>query len=323
MRALVVGGAGYIGSVLCRHLLDAGDQVTVYDRFVYGDGSLDRRAGVIRGDVRDMPQLHAAIKRCDIVYYLAELVGDPICGKFPSEAFETNELASICAVRMARHRGVPRFVYASSCSVYGASADPDALLDEASPLAPQSSYARYKIQVEREILANPSGFRIVRLGTVFGLSQRMRFDLVVNRLTAHAVTDRKLRVFGGWQWRPHTHVSDVAAALRFVGLLGASHDGGVFNVVGDNLTISGLARLIAGEIGDVDVAEEGDGGDKRNYRVSGALLSAAGFTTSTSLQRGVREIRDAIKLGQLRHYSDACYHNVDWYRGDGHSGGRT
>lgn len=323
MHALVIGGAGYIGSVLCRHLLDAGDRVTVYDRFIYGDGAVDRRSSVIRGDVRDLPQMHAAIKRCDVVYYLAELVGDPICGAFPSEAFETNELAPICAIRMARHRGVPRFVYASSCSVYGVAHDPDALLDETSALRPQSSYAEYKIRVEREILASPFGFRVVRLGTVFGLSPRMRFDLVVNRLTAHATTDRRVRVFGGWQWRPHTHVADVSAAMRYVSRMDDSVSDNVFNVVGFNLTISGLASLIAQEIGGVAVMEEGDAGDKRNYRVSGARLEAVGFVASTSLAHGVREIRDAIERGRLGHYSDALYHNVDWYRGDGHSEGKS
>jgi len=325
-RVLVVGGAGYIGSVLCRSLLTAGHSVVSYDKLLYGGASI---AGIdssrfvrINADTRNISMLRAAIHDCDAVVYLAELVGDPICAAFPEEAHDINELAPICAIKIAKQCGVKRFIYMSSCSVYGSSEDPDTILTETSELAPLSSYAKHKIEVEKVLFADGGfpGFCAFRLGTVFGYSHRPRFDLVVNIMTAKAFTDKRIEVFGGKQWRPHAHVRDVADAIMLT--LGADEvavSGQVFNVITDNARISEIADDVKVVMPDIEVTTKGADVDLRNYRVSGEKArNSLGYVPRFTVEAGIRELLVAFGDGRLEDYPAPHYSNQQWYRGDGY-----
>lgn len=322
-RVLVVGGAGYIGSVLVRSLLRSGISVVVYDRMLYGSASLDslrcERLFVMHGDTRDITRIHDCMRGCESVVYLAELVGDPICSAFPVEAFETNELAPICAVRMARSLGVRRFVYMSSCSAYGLSADPNELLTETSPLNPQTSYARFKIAVENEIARDPSIFVVLRLGTVFGVSPRPRFDLVVNQMTSMAVLGEPIEVLGGSQWRPFVSVQDVANAVMAALSPELDVGGKVLNIAYDNIRIADLAAAVSAQIpADVEVRGGMDMKDLRNYRVSSERARLAlGLTPALSIADGVVKVAATVDRHGPSHLNPRCI-NVNWYRGDGH-----
>src|SRR5882762_7372248 len=217
-RVLVLGGAGYLGSALMPKLLDKGYKVRLLDSFVYGDTSI---AGirnhpdfeVLKGDVREIHSVVDAMRDCEAVIDLAAIVGDPACDENRRLAVEINRAATRMLIDIARGYGVKRFLFASSCSVYGAS---QFLMDEFSAASPISTYAQTKVDSEKlliEVASRDFHPTILRLGTLFGLSPRPRFDLVVNLLTARAAATGKITVFNGRQWRPFLHVRDAARAF--------------------------------------------------------------------------------------------------------------
>lgn len=315
-RVLVVGGAGYVGSVLVRDLVRDGYDVTVYDSCLYGVESLrDVSHHMILADTRDMERMYDSMSSHSHVVYLAELVGEPVCAFAPAESFQINELAPICAVRMARRIGVKRFVYASSCSVYGGCPnDPDAVFDESSDISPSGLYAVYKSRVEREIFANPAGFTILRMGTIFGPSPRPRFDLVLNQMTSNAVTDGRIHLFGGQQWRAHVHVRDVSSAFCLA--LKCEACDGLFNVVCCNARIGHLAEMIRSEVPGVEIVVEPSAkttGCLLSYRVSGdRAVAALGFVPNYSLRDGVLSIVELCNSG-VGHV-DRRSSNVEWFK---------
>ncbi len=320
IHVLLIGGAGYIGSVVSRLLLAAGYQVTVLDRFLYGDASLEGIKGhplftIVYGDTRHIDDMVPVIRKAEAVVHLAELVGDPLSARDAQTTFEINYLATALIARACSYLQVNRFIYASSCSVYGASSDPDAILYEHSDLAPVSLYAKMKINAEHAILDLQTGnFApcIFRLGTVFGMSYRPRLDLVVNTMTAKAVCEHKIDIWGGDQWRPHVHVKDVARAIQLA--LSAPIDdirGQVFNIIGANHKIDEVGDMVVELVPGTDVTRAATVVDRRNYRVSGAKAQdVLGFTPSVSVQDGVREIAEALRSGAIQDYRDKRYHNI-------------
>jgi nucleoside-diphosphate-sugar epimerase len=317
-RVLVIGGAGYIGSVLCRQLLARGYYVRVLDALLYGGDAIrdilaDPRFEFVMGDSRDAQSVVGAMRGADAVVHLGEIVGDPAT----SIDFEVTREVNIAATRMlaevAKGFGVERFVYASSCSVYGAS---DGVLTEMSALNPVSEYARAKVAAETILLEmNDQRFNpvILRFATVFGLSPRPRFDLAINVLTAKAIIDREIPVSGGDQWRPFIHVSDVAQAI--VGAIEAplpNVKGQTFNVGGDdlNFTILAAAEEIRRAVPDARLIIDRSNVDQRNYRVSFARIRRElGFTPHVSLQEGIAELAAAIREQRVSHYSELRYSN--------------
>ncbi|MDP6475596.1 MAG: NAD-dependent epimerase/dehydratase family protein [Alphaproteobacteria bacterium] len=320
---LVVGGAGYIGSVLVRKLLVDGWAVRVLDVFLYGRQSLSGLAGeidIVTGDAKNIDTLVEVVEGVDAVVYLAELVGDPAVSQAPQTALKTNYLAVTALAQLCEYLNINRFVYTSSCSVYGASTNPDEFLTELSATAPVSLYGKIKLMVEEAVLSmarRPNQLfapTILRLGTVYGCSPRARFDLVVNTLTKHALTRGAIDLFGGEQWRPHVHVGDVARAI--VGVLDAPLDSvraEIFNV-GDseqNYTINAIGDIVGAVFPGLTVNRINSSVDARNYRVNCVKLHGAlAFEIETDVAAGVRELKAALESGALGDLDQAGYSNL-------------
>jgi len=319
---LVIGGAGYIGSHTVDLLLQNGYSVRVLDRLMYGQQSLSPFIGrrdfeLIEGDATDITKLTLAMKGASAVVHLAGLVGDPACAVDEQFTRHTNIVATRMAKDVAQSLGVHRFVFASSCSVYGVS---EKEVCETDPLNPVSMYAQTKIDSETELLfaARDDFFvTVLRFATVFGHSPRPRFDLVGNLFTAQAMTDGLITVIGPHQWRPFIHVRDLARAIVMVLKANpAVVQNQIFNV-GDkrlNLTILQLAeavQTVCGRYREVQVSVSENVQDRRNYAVSFAKIhSILGYEAATSLEQGIQEMVDQFQSGQYQHYREQIYSNV-------------
>jgi nucleoside-diphosphate-sugar epimerase len=321
---VVLGGAGYIGCHTVDLLLKQGYEVRVLDRLMYGRLPIAEFIGhprfeLIEGDVTDLTKLTSAARNASAVIHLAGLVGDPACAVDPDFTRHTNIVATRMAKDVAQSLGVQRFVFASSCSVYGVS---DAEVDELSAPNPMSLYAQTKLDSERELLhvVRDNFFvTVLRFATVFGHSRRPRFDLVANLFTAQAMTEGRITVIGPRQWRPFIHVRDLARAIVRV-LESSPHlvQSQIYNV-GDgrmNMTIGQVGELVA-EItrescGQVTVTvQEEAAQDRRNYGVSFEKIRRhLGFEAETGLADGIREMARQFADGSYRDFRDEVYNNV-------------
>jgi nucleoside-diphosphate-sugar epimerase len=318
-RVLVTGGAGFIGSHLTRMLLDRGYHVRVLDRFDYGragiEGLRHPNLQIIQGDICNSRDVSRAVKDVDGVIALAAIVGDPACNLDPEETINLNYTATKILAETCNLYGVRRLVFASSCSVYGASGQ--SMLTEESRLNPVSLYARTRVLSENILFDRHGDVEpvVVRLATVFGLSPRMRFDLVVNTLAVRAVTEQRITIFGGNQWRPNVHCRDAARAFILALEAPAARVAGeIFNLGGDaqNHRISELGELVASVVGGAQLEISGDVQDPRDYRVSFAKIrSVLGFEPQHSVSDGIREVVAAVRADPaLRRWRDPIYHNV-------------
>jgi nucleoside-diphosphate-sugar epimerase len=319
-RVLVTGGAGFIGSHLVRMLLERGYHVRVLDRFDYGQGGLEGlihpNFEIIQGDVCSSRDVSRAVRNVDGVIALAAIVGDPACNLDPEETVNLNYTSTKILAETCNFYGVRRLVFASSCSVYGASKS-GGMLTERSRLNPVSLYARTRVLSENILFDRHGDVEpvVVRLATVFGLSPRMRFDLVVNTLTAKAVSDRRISIFGGKQWRPNVHCRDAARAFVMALEAPASDVAGeIFNLGGDanNHRINEIGDMVAQIVGDVSVERRDEIPDPRDYRVSFAKIRRVlGFEPEYSVADGIREVAAAVRADPtLRRWQDARFHNV-------------
>jgi len=269
-----------------------------------------------QGDIRHVEDLVASLEGCYGVIHLAGIVGDPACALDPDTTFGINLEATRVIADVARYREVERFVFASTCSVYGAAGD--SWLDEGSETAPESLYARTNLQSEAILLealgASAVVPTILRFGTIYGASARMRFDLVVNIMAAKAASERKVTVFGGEQWRPNLHVRDAArstiAALEADATLVR---GEKFNVGSDeqNHRIAELGELVARQVPGTEVASVAEAPDKRSYRVSfEKIKKVLGFTCTRRVEEGAREVAELVASGSVPDYRQDRYYNV-------------
>lgn len=318
-KVLIVGGAGYIGSVLTRMLLDRGHSVTVFDRLLFGADSLAAMHShpdfkLVIGDVRDISALANVIPGQDAVILLAALVGEPACNRDPAETVQVNWLGSLAVAETARYYQVPRLLFASTDSCYGIQ---EGILTEDSPLQPISLYAELKKKLEERLLAmNSAEFMvtILRLATVYGLSLRMRFDLIINILTLHAVLDHRIKIFGGLQWRPLVHVAD--AALGFITALEAPAEliqGQVFNIGSNdqNYQIGRLGELVANTIPGIAIDTIEQPPDLRDYHVNfDKAARMLGFKPVWSVADGIRQIETALRTGEIADPLAARYRNA-------------
>lgn len=318
-KVLVIGGAGYIGSALVEKLLKRGMKVTVLDALHFGEEPLARVAGhpdltLVSEDFRHIEALTRTMSGMGSVIHLAGLVGDPACAVDSDLTVDINVTGTKLVAEIAKARGVRRFIFASSCSVYGACDD---IVDEESRLNPQSLYARSKVASEVLLGSlNSSEFAVtcLRFATVYGISGRTRFDLVVNLLCAKAVRDGVITVYGADQWRPFVHVDDVAKAI--VAALEAPVDlvaGEAFNVGSDgqNYTLGELAELIRKQVSGAEITNDPDFVDKRNYRVSfEKIRSRLGFEPDWALEHGIAQVTALMRTNRVGHYSQPTYSNV-------------
>ena len=316
-RIAVIGGAGYIGNILVRRLLAGGRKVTILDRLDFGDAPIQPYLShpacqLIEGDFRDPGLLVRALLDADAVVHLGGLVGDRACALDEQETIDVNYRAVDALSRIAAGMGVPRFVFASTCSVYGASPE---IVNEESRLNPVSLYATTKIDAENLLLSRREpGFHpvILRLGTAFGWSRRPRFDLVVNLLSAKAHFENKAIVYNGRQWRPFVHVEDIARAFEtalFAPLRAVS--GEVFNVGDDSMNhrLDEVGDTLKYLRGHAEVVRESTT-DVRDYRVSFLKIrSKLAFRSTVTLLDGMREIADALERGHVDDYLAPVYHN--------------
>jgi nucleoside-diphosphate-sugar epimerase len=305
MHAFVAGGAGYIGSVLVPVLLEHGHRVTVLDRLYFG-GTLARaearfgeRLRVVRGDVRSFDR--SILKSVDAVIDLSGISNDPSCELEPELTRSVNVDGAKRLVGAAVEMGVSRYVFSSSCSVYGHGEGLG--LTETSPRRPASLYARAKAEVE-DFLHACGAMRTttLRLATVFGLSPRMRFDLAVNVMTKNAYVARRITVDGGGrQWRPFVHVRDVARAFELA-MTGddAKVAGQVFNIGSDanNVQILNLAFRVRDAVPGTEIVHAPTDPDLRDYNVSFEKAERVlGFRAEKSVDDGVREVLGALREG--------------------------
>jgi len=316
-RVLVVGGAGYLGSLIVKKLLAKNYKVRVLDNLMYGDAGLKEFFGnknfeFINGDMRDIKVLTSALKNMDAVIHLAGIVGDPACSFDPKETLETNLFATKILAEMCKYYQINRFIFSSTCSVYGESSGEN-YLDEDSELNPVSLYAESKLMIERMLLEMAEGnfaSTIFRMGTLYGASPRMRFDLVINLLTAKAIVDKEITVFGGQQWRPFIHVDDAAEFyIECIELPIDKVRGMVFNIGSEkqNYKIIEIARIINRKIRDAKLVITEKAGDRRNYKTSfNKAYSVFKFRPKKTVENAVEEIKN---MPQTLHYRDEKYCN--------------
>ena len=309
MHVLIAGGAGFLGSALVPLLLDAGHRVTVIDRFFFGSETLkesSERAGaaltLLRADVRRVGARE--FEGVDATVYLAGISNDPACELDPRLTRDVNLTACLEIAKAAEKTGVRRFVFASSCSVYGHASGER--LSETSPLNPVSLYARCKAEAEAELFARKGGPAVtaLRFATLFGVAGRPRFDLAINVMVKNAYTRREIVVDGGGrQWRPFVHVRDAARAIHLALTSDSERvSGQVFNVGADenNLRILNLAYRIRDQVPGAEVRVAATDPDLRDYNVGfEKIRKALDFSAKVSIDDGIREVLEALKQGRL------------------------
>jgi nucleoside-diphosphate-sugar epimerase len=311
----VLGGAGYVGSILCRQLLQQGFRVRCFDLFLFGpepvrDLLAHPRFSCIAGDIRDPSALASVLDGAEAVVHLAGLVGDASCNVRPDLTASVNARASKLLAELAPRVGIERLLFCSSCSVYGGSPGPVA---EDSPTDAGTPYTRTKLEAEEFFLeAKSATFHptILRLATVFGVSPRMRFDLAVNVMVAQAQALGHITVSNGQRWRPFIHTTDAARAFLHLLLAPAEAvSGQIFNVGSGhmNCTIRDIGRLLAKHYPQLEVTEAANG-DGRDYRVDFSRIEAQGFRCEVTLDEGVREISAYVRerrpdLGESRYHN--------------------
>ena len=298
---LVTGGAGYIGSTLVPDLLSKKHKVTVVDNFMYDQTSLatsirDKNFEIIFGDVRDESLMKKLVSKADIIIPLAAIVGAPACDKDPVTAQSINKDSILWLLKQLSKS--QQIIMPTTNSAYG-SGDKNNFCDENSPLNPLSLYARDKVVVEKSLLEHENSTSF-RLATVFGISPRMRLDLLVNNFTLRAITDGFVIVFEGHFKRNYIHILDVVQAFNLAIEKKDQFKGEIFNVGLSQANISKieLCQEIKKIVPDFLFLEAplGKDPDQRNYIVSNKKIEALGFSPGVSLQEGLNELVKGLKM---------------------------
>ncbi|WP_374399315.1 NAD-dependent epimerase/dehydratase family protein [Niveibacterium sp.] len=309
MKILVTGGAGYIGSVLVPELLAAGHEVTVVDNFMYKQASLGHvcahpKFDLVRGDVRIENVMKPLIAKADAIIPLAAYVGAPLCARDPVGASSTNHDAIEMMLRHVSQE--QRIVMPTTNSAYG-TGDENNYCDENSPLKPISLYAIEKVKVEQMLLQHPNAISF-RLATVFGMSPRMRIDLLVNDFTYRAVNDRFIVLFEAHFKRNYIHVRDVVRAFihgfeNFETMRGQIYNMGLSSA---NISKLELCQRIALQVPDFTFLEAplGKDPDQRNYIVSNEKVEATGYRTAYTLDDGIRELIKGYQMLKNTQYGN-------------------
>jgi len=303
---LIAGGAGYIGSVIVGELLKMGYQVKVLDRVFFGFQAIEPYKNepnfeLIQDDIRFFNE--KVLRGVDTVIDLAGISNDPSCDLEPRATTDINHRGCVRVAKLAKKMGVERYIFASSCSVFG-DAKSEKLTEDA-PTYPVSLYAKAKLAAEKDILPLADDnlcVTVLRNATVYGLSPRMRFDLVVNMMTMRAWKNRKIHVLGGGkQWRPNVHIKDVAKAFILVmGADKAKVNGKIFHVGSNeqNHQVLQIANMVRDVIPYVEVEVVPEDPDKRNYNVCfDEIRDVLGYQVERTVHEGIVEVRQALESG--------------------------
>jgi nucleoside-diphosphate-sugar epimerase len=320
-NVLVIGGGGYVGAVLIPKLLKEGYKVKVYDLFIYGEEVFNSvknnpNLTLIKGDVRDIPKVEAAIKGSESIIHLACISNDPSVELNPNLAKSVNLDCFRPCVQSAKKNKVKRFVYASSSSVYGVKEEQN--VTEEMSLEPLTDYSRFKAACEEILMEEVSDndemtTLILRPATVCGYSPRLRLDLTVNILTNHAVTNRKIKVFGGGQMRPNLNIQDMTDLyVKTLEFEASKIHKKVFNAGYENHSVADIAGLVKKVIGDdiAIVVEPTD--DNRSYHVSSEKIkNELGFSPKYTITDAITSIKEAFdKKLIIDSMNNSFYYNI-------------
>lgn len=317
-KILVTGGAGYVGSNLVPKLLKAGYEVKVVDLYLYGDDVLAAVKGhpglsEVKGDIRDTAMLERELTGMDGVIHLACISNDPSYELNPDLGKSINYDAFLSLVRIAKEKGVRRFLYASSSSVYGIK---EGEVTEDLPLDPLTDYSKYKALCEDFLNAQADDNFIcttIRPSTVCGYAPRLRLDLTVNILTNHAVNKGKITVFGGTQKRPNLHIEDMSEVYLF--LLAQPEEKiqrKIYNVGYQNYTVMQIAEMVRDTLGSNVEIEVTPSNDLRSYHVnSDKIKNELGFVPRHTIQEAILDLRQAFEKGLVPNsMDDIRYYNI-------------
>lgn len=322
-KVLVTGGAGYIGSVLVKLLLEQGFKVRVLDNLRFGGEAIvelfnNPNFEFVKGDTRVQADVEKAVEGIDYIAHLASIVGDPACAKEPELARETNLEATKLMYTIAESKGVKKFVFASTCSNYGKMDDPNSFVTEESKLAPVSLYAETKVEAEKFLLSqdktNTCAPTCLRFSTVYGLSPRIRFDLTVNEFTKDLAMGKELVIFGEQFWRPYCHVVDLSRGV--IEVLKAESEKVAFDVfnVGDtneNYQKQMIVNEIQKFLPEAKIKYVSKNEDPRDYRVAfEKIKNRLGYKISKTVPDGIEQIIQVVKDGFLNNPDDAKYKNI-------------
>lgn len=320
---LVTGGAGYVGCVLVRELLNKGEAVRVFDKLFYGDEGLDEvrdKIDLVQGDLRYFDE--AILDGIDSVIHLAGLSNDPTAEFNPKANHEMNTVATEALAKACKRRGIRRFVFASTCSIYDKGLyTEDLLLDETSEVAPRAAYAVSNYEAERILLSMADETFcpvILRKGTLYGFSPRIRYDLVVNTFVKDALMNGVLKVFcGGEMWRPLVNVTDAAKAyICCVEAPEHKVHGQIFNLVFKNYRILELAHWVREAfkpIKKIEIEVDYSHYRTRSYRVSGQKIETVlGFKPVVPVKESVEQMLQAIQKNGYTDFLNPKHYNIQW-----------
>ncbi len=318
-RILITGAGGYIGTTLVEQCLAKGWDVIALDLFFFGQERLGESLNhpnltLVHKDIREVRPMD--FKNIDVVLDLAAISNDPAGDLVPELTESINHLGRAHVASCAKEAGVERYILASSCSIYGQGGDQK--LDETAPPNPLTVYARANLAAEKSTLAladSKFSVSVVRQSTVFGLSGRMRFDLVINIMTLNAHEKGKLFVNGGQQWRPLVHVADTARAISVIAEAPVGKvNGEIFNVGHSNLQVLDIAHIIRDAMPtDIDLQIVPNELDKRDYQVSfDKIKNVLGFKANYDIEDGVKEICKTLQAGDLK--AEPWTYTVSWYK---------
>jgi len=328
MKVLVVGGAGYVGCILVRELLERGYTVKVFDRLYYGEQGLEEVREKIDLQVGDMRVMDTPIlENVDAIVNLGGLSNDPTAEYNPQANYEMNTVAAEKLARLCKEVGIKRYVFASTCSIYDfgvSEEDKDVVLDEEAEVNPKAAYSSSKYRAERTLLQMADEDFcpvILRKGTIYGFSPRMRYDLVVNTFVKDALSRGYITVFyGGEMWRPLVDVRDVART--YIACLEADEEkvkGQIFNLVYRNFRISELALRVREALRSVgikiDIKADYRYRGVRNYRVSGRKLEhILGIRPVISVEESVKDMVEKIQKYGYTDFDNPKYYNIKWMK---------